>query len=180
MSYIPLILAGFAASTVVSLALIPLQAIVTPANHSVTEVAFNSSNPTSQIILSSTSAYVPSVSASNHSSESLAYGYYQCDAKEFGQPKFNSCREALHQMPNGWDLSTYGDRTVFGGGVDFPMPVRYASRIVDGACIIEVFAAKQGAMDRLEPSHLKMRIRYLLDKCVGDEKLEGGIAKYLG
>lgn len=127
MSYIPLILAGFAASTVVSLALIPLQAIVTPANHSVTEVAFNSSNPTSQSILSSTSAYVPSVSASNHSSESLAYGYYQCNAKKFGQPKFNSCREALHQMPNGWDLSTYGDRTVFGGSVDFPLPARYAS-----------------------------------------------------
>ena len=122
-----LILAGFAASAVMSLSLIPLQFLTTSENHSTTEVAFNTSNATSRSILSSTSSRIPSISALNNSDQLPTYSLFECDTTRFGHPNLTSCRGALKQMPNSWEDSTYGDRTVFGKDVDFPMPVRYAS-----------------------------------------------------
>ena len=50
----------------------------------------------------------------------------------------------------------------------------------DGTCMIEVSASNEGGIDRLEPSHLKLSLRYLLSKCMGNGKREGGVVKFLG
>lgn len=52
--------------------------------------------------------------------------------------------------------------------------------IGDGSCIIEVFPRKTGEIDKIPPSKLKMRVRYLLKKCMGDGNTEGGIGEFLG
>ncbi len=124
---ISLILAGFAASVAVSLFLVPLQTLTTPANISVIEAASNKTKSINQNNISSTSTYVPSVPPLNHSDLLLRYASYECDANRFGHPNLKSCRGARNHMSNIWDVSTYGDRTISGEYFDFPMPIRYVS-----------------------------------------------------
>lgn len=50
----------------------------------------------------------------------------------------------------------------------------------DGTCVIEVFASSEGGIDIVEPSQLKRSIRHLIDKCMGEGKMEGGVVKWLG
>ncbi len=124
---ISLILAGFAASVVVSLTLVPLQTLTTPANLSVIEAASNKPKSINHNNISSTSTYVPSVPALSPSDLQLRYAYYECDASRFGHPNLESCQGARNHMSNIWDVSTYGDRTISGEDFDFPMPIRYVS-----------------------------------------------------
>lgn len=53
---------------------------------------------------------------------------YDCDKNNWGQPNFESCKDAYMQMPNGVQNQSYGDRNG-DGHFDVQLPQRYVSSL---------------------------------------------------
>ena len=116
--HIYLILASLAASRVVSLSLGSPLTLTTLANVSVSDVANCNSLP---------SRMLPIRSFKHLGSLLAARATYTCDARQYGNPPLNQCREVLKQMSNARNFRTYGDGTIAGKDVDIPLPAYYFS-----------------------------------------------------
>ena len=183
-----LILAGLAASRVVSLLLGSPLTLTSLANVSVSDLANCNFLPDRMLPISSFK-HLGSLLA--------ARATYKCDANLYGNPPLNQCREVLKQMSHVRDFRTYGDGTIAGQDVDIQLPAYYFSSklsrkrhlaqltlLGDRRCIIEVFTQREGQTDVMEPLELKSKVAALLNKCVKPSTQgynpEGGIGSSLG
>ena len=132
----------------------------------------------------------------NQSSAFLdSYVKYTCDYNRYGRPNSRSCHNAMRYMPIDQIAVSYGDR-VGTGQFDVTLPARYSSGMFDmlvlsmiasdkmmisddGTCIIEIQASQPGVLDSMTPELMKVRAKYLIDKCVKAWN-SGGVGEYLG
>ena len=186
--HIYLILAGLAASRVVSLSLGSPLTLTPLANVSMSDVMNCNSLP---------SRMLPIRSLKHLGSLLAARATYTCDATQYGSPPLNQCREALRQMSNERNFRTYGDGTTAGEDVDMPLPAYYFSSklrrkrhlaqltlVGERSCIIQVFTQREGQVDVIEPIEMKNKVTALLNKCIRPStqgyRPEGGIGSFLG
>ena len=121
-----------------------------------------------------------------------------CSGEEFGKNlRYNSCLDALTEIPEDGDPKTVGFRDM--GDFDIPLPHRFISGKVhswtlgssrlhclrysaeDGFCIFDIMIPNMVLIDRISLRELRSAGRELLNRCVlGPGLLDGGLATNLG